>query len=96
MIVSLISMPVPQRPKLYHIVHVDRLASIAEHGLLSDADVLRLGLPGTSIGISNIKKRRLQELVLESHPDLHVGECVPFNFCPRSVMLYLLHMANRS
>jgi hypothetical protein len=24
-----------------------------------------------------------------------VGDCVPFYFCPRSVMLYLLHKANR-
>ena len=49
---------------------------------------------GTSIGISNIKDRRLQQSRLRSHPDLFVGDCVPFYFCPRSVMLYLLHRAN--
>ena len=36
----------------------------------------------------------LKELTLTSHPDLHVGDCVPFYFCPRSIMLYVIHMAN--
>ena len=35
-----------------------------------------------------------EELTLDSHPDLYVGNCVPFYFCPRSVMLYVLHMGN--
>ena len=25
---------------------------------------------------------------------VHVGKCVPFYFCPRSIMLYILHMGN--
>ncbi len=28
------------------------------------------------------------------HPGTKVGDYVPFNYCPRSVMLYLLHMGN--
>ncbi|MFC4487877.1 DUF4433 domain-containing protein, partial [Tepidiphilus baoligensis] len=48
---------------------------------------------GTTIGMSSIKQRRLT-LSLNSHPDLHVGDCVPFYFCPRSVMLYLIHQGN--
>jgi hypothetical protein len=44
--------------------------------------------------MSSIKLRRLHELRLTSHPDLKVGGCVPFYFCPRSVMLYLIHQAN--
>ncbi len=48
---------------------------------------------GTSIGISSIKQRRLSR-TLTSHPGLYVGECVPFYFCPRSVMLYVIHMGN--
>jgi hypothetical protein len=44
--------------------------------------------------MDNIKKRRLNELTLVSHADLHVGDCVPFYFCPRSIMLYLIHQAN--
>ena len=87
-------MPVPARPKIYHICHVDRLPSIVAGGLLSDAEVQRLAPPGTVIGMSNIKQRRLTELRLDSHPGLYVGQCAPFYFCPRSVMLYLIHQAN--
>jgi len=42
---------VPARPKLYHIVHVNRLASIVADGCLwCDAEVLRRTSPGTGIG----------------------------------------------
>ena len=85
----------PARPKLYHIVHVDRLPSIVGDGCLwSDAQVQRRAPPGTTIGMSVIKQRRLSELTLNSHPNLYVGDCVPFYFCPRSVMLYLIYQGN--
>jgi hypothetical protein len=41
-----------------------------------------------------IKERRRTELTLASHPGLHVGDCVPFYFCPRSIMLYLIYQGN--
>lgn len=86
---------VPAQPKLYHIVHVDRLPSIIQsNGLLCDAVMAAYPGNGTTIGMGGIKHRRLHELTLTSHPDLHVGDCVPFYFCPRSIMLYLLHCAN--
>ena len=44
--------------------------------------------------MNQIKERRLKELTLSSHPGLHVGDCVPFYFCPRSIMLYLIYRAN--
>ena len=44
--------------------------------------------------MTGIKQRRLTELTLSSHPGLHVGDCVPFYFCPRSVMLYLIYQGN--
>lgn len=88
-------MPMPAQPKIYHICHVDRLPSILScNGLFSDAKVLEQALPGTVVGMSNIKQRRLTELRLDSHPTLFVGQCVPFYFCPRSVMLYLIHRRN--
>ena len=89
-------MPPPVEPKIYHIVHVDRLASIVADGALwSDAEVQHRAPPGTIIGMSDIKRRRLTK-TLDSHPDLCVGDCVPFYFCPRSVMLYVIAMANHS
>lgn len=83
-------MPAPANPKIYHIVHVDKLASIAADGCLwSDVQLENMNAPGTVIGMSHIKERRKAKL-LPSHPDLRVGECVPFYFCPRSVMLYMM------
>ena len=84
-------MLIPTEPKIYHIVHVDRLPSIiADEYLWSDAEARKRKLGGTAIGMTKIKERRLNELRLNSHPDRFVGDCVPFYFCPRSVMLYLI------
>jgi hypothetical protein len=87
--------PVPAQPKIYHITHVDNLAAIAtERSLLSDAAMLERDGPSVTIGMSAIKKRRVEEIVVSCHPGTKVGDYVPFYFCPRSVMLYLLHRAN--
>ena len=89
-------MPVPYSPKIYHIVHVDRLPSIINDGYLwCDAEISRRypqGV-GTNIGMENIKRGRMGKS-LNSHSDLHVGDCVPFYFSPRSVMLYVIYMGN--
>ncbi|NQV33169.1 MAG: DUF4433 domain-containing protein, partial [Phycisphaeraceae bacterium] len=88
-------MPAPNRPKIYHIVNVDKLPSIVAAGRLwCDAQIVRGSATGTVIGMNHIKQRRLNELTLESHSDLHVGDCVPFYFCSRSVMLYLIYQRN--
>jgi len=88
-------MTVPIQPKIYHIVHVDRLQSIIADGCLwCEAEVLRRTPPGTTIGMNSIKQRRLKELTLTCYPQLCVGDCVPFYFCPRSVMLYLIAQRN--
>lgn len=85
---------VPKNPKIVHIVHVDRLPSVIEEGQLwCDAEVAERPLAGTTIGIGEIKQRRMSRPLM-SHPTLKVGECVPFYFWPRSVMLYLIHRAN--
>ena len=87
--------PIPAEPKIYHIVHVDRLPSIVADGFLwCDAEIVRRAPAGTTIGMNAIKQRRLKELTLTSHPGLYVGECVPFYFCTRSIMLYLIYQGN--
>lgn len=89
-------MPRPAKPRIYHIVHVDRLPSIVADGyLLADSVMASRAGTGTVIGMSTIKQRRLIN-ELESHPGLRVGQCVPFYFCPRSIMLYILHQANHA
>ena len=87
-------MPVPESPKIYHIVHWDRLPSIVDDkGLFCDSIMMGRQSEGTAIGMSNIKERRLW-LQMPCYPDTRVGEYVPFYFCPRSVMLYLIYRAN--
>jgi len=83
----------PQAPKIYHIVHVDKLAAIAEAGLFSDAAIRRANPGGTVIGMNSIKDRRLS-LPVSCHQGTFVGDYVPFYFCSRSIMLYVIHCAN--
>ena len=73
---------------------MDNLPSIiADSGLVSDAAMIARGGPAAAIGMSAIKRRRLQ-LPLDCHPGDCVGDYVPFYFCPRSIMLYLISCAN--
>ena len=82
----------PERPKLYHIVHLDRLKSIVDDGhLFCDSKIGQGAVLGTSIGMPKLKRRR-SEKKLNSYPDVCVGDCVPFYFCPRSVMLYVIEV----
>ena len=84
----------PDRPSIYHITHVDNLPSILVWGgLWSDAAMIARGGPAASIGMSSIKQRRIS-LSVKCYPGDHVGDYVPFYFCPRSIMLYLLYRAN--
>ncbi len=87
-------MPVHAQPKIYHILHVDRLASVVADGfLICDAHMNGRSHIGSTIGMSGIKQRRLT-LPIGCHAGLHVGDCVPFYFCPRSIMLFLIQRAN--
>jgi hypothetical protein len=84
----------PATQKIYHIVNVDRLGSIVDDGAIwCDRRIIANPRPGTTIGMGQIKERRLQ-LPVKCWPGDCVGDYVPFYFCPRSVMLYVLHMAN--
>ena len=82
------------RPKIYHITHLRNLRGISDAEVLwSDATRIERSLGTELIGMHSIKHRRL-ELEVSCHPGTKVGEYVPFYFCPRSVMLYILHMGN--
>ena len=84
----------PQNPKLYHITHVDNLQCIITDGkLLSEAAINAKGGTKRSIGMYAIKERRL-ELSVGCYPDTKVSDYVPFYFCPRSIMLFMIHRAN--
>lgn len=86
---------IPSSPKIFHITHLDNLKSIASsRQLISDAKRIQSGLSCSLVGMSTIKKRRLEEIEVSCHSGTTVGEYVPFYFCPRSIMLYILHRGN--
>lgn len=86
---------VPANPKIYHITHLDNLPEILTSGvLLSDAQRVTRGLSCEIVGLPKIKQRRLEEIEVGCNPGTRVGQYVPFYFCPRSIMLYILHMGN--
>jgi hypothetical protein len=87
--------PAPSIPKIYHITHIDNLPSIATSAeLVSDANRIANDLSCSLVGMSTIKQRRLKEIKVACHPETMVGQYVPFYFCPRSIMLYILHRGN--
>jgi hypothetical protein len=81
---------VPPNPQIFHITHVENLPSIVAHGCLwSDAQRIARNLVTTNIGYSHIKQRRLNRPVPVGARG-KLGDYVPFNFCARSVMLYVV------
>lgn len=86
--------PVEDR-RIFHITHVDNLPAILADGCLwSDFQMVKRSNTRTVIGFDTIKKRRLEELPVKCRPKTFVGQYVPFYFCPRSPMLYVIHKGN--
>lgn len=84
----------PAKPCIYHITHVNNLSHIIQDGgLWADAEIISQGKKPSVIGISTIKQRRLK-LPVKCYPGDYVGQYVPFYFCPRSIMLYLIYCGN--
>lgn len=84
----------PNSPKIYHIVNVDKLPSIISDGrLFCDSTMAQRAPAGTTIGMGSIKQRRLA-LPVKCYSGAVVGDFVPFYYCPRSVMLYVIHRAS--
>jgi len=79
---------------IYHITHVNNLPDIITAGCLwSDRRVQEQGVD-TVIGFDHIKRRRLEKVEVGCHQGTMVGDYVPFYFCPRSVMLYVIDRRN--
>lgn len=84
-------MSTPQDPPIYHITHVDNLAGIlAEGGLWCDSERISRALATTNIAHEHIKSRRRTRVVRVAAGGV-LSDYVPFNFCPRSVMLYAVN-----
>lgn len=75
---------------VYHITHADNLVNIVREGRLwCDAQRIARSLANTNIGYSHIKARCMRHPVSVAAGGT-LGNYVPFNFCPRSVMLYVV------
>jgi hypothetical protein len=86
---------IPAQPKIYHITHIENLPRIITDGhLRSDATIAARRGPAVVIGMSEIKRRRIEELEVKCHRGTKVGDYVPFYLCPRSIMLFVLHCDN--
>lgn len=80
---------------IYHITHWENLAGMITAGRLwSDAQRRNRGFVCQNVGYNHIKDRRMRRPVT-CHAGTTLGEYVPFNFCPRSVMLYVLHRGHQ-
>lgn len=88
-------MPVPDQPKIFHIVHIDNLASIVKDGCLWPDAVMVKRQDAAVIGNNEIKADRLR-LPVDCHAGTFVGDYVPFYLCPRSVMLYVISKRNHA
>jgi len=73
---------------IYHITHVDNLASIVRAGcLVADSERIARGMDVRIVGHRHIKDRRMRRTVDVAAGGV-LGDYVPFYFCPRSVMLH--------
>lgn len=76
---------------VYHITHIGNLRGIVGSGrLLADSGIRAAGLAPTNIAHGHIKDRRARSVV-SIPPHGVVADYVPFYFCPRSPMLYVVH-----
>ena len=79
---------------VYHFLHIDNLESVFSSGFLySDGYIRDHGMQNVCVGMNRLKDRRLT-IDIPQFPDLKVGYCVPFYFCVKSVMLYLIKRAD--
>jgi len=81
--------------RIYHITHIDTLPAIIADGCLwSDYEIRKRDNPRVVIGYCTIKHRRLERYRVSCHPQTFVGQYVPFYFCSRSPMLYVINKRN--
>lgn len=83
----------PDNILIYHITDVSNLSSIIQAGGLK-SDCAMADEPHTPIGYSHIKARRMKEIRVACRGNRFVGEFVPFYFCPRSPMLFVVNQGS--
>jgi hypothetical protein len=87
-------MPVnPAEIAIYHITDVANLPNILRVGGLK-SDCAMVNEAHTPIGYAHIKQRRMTAIRVPCRGNRFVGEFVPFYYCPRSPMLYVVNRGN--
>lgn len=82
-----------QPTPVVHFTHIDHLATVIEHGLLSDTSAQAAGVLTTEVGNVSIKDQRRQRPV-PLPPGGVVADYVPFYFAPRSPMMFAISRGN--
>lgn len=75
---------------IYHITDVENLSGILRDGGLRSDSAME-DRPHTVIGYEHIKHRRMKETRIPCCANRFVGEFVPFYYCPRSPMLFVIN-----
>lgn len=82
-----------QPTPIAHFTHVDHLATVIQHGLLSDTAARAAGVLTAEVGDLGIKDQRRQRAV-PLPPGGAVADYVPFYFAPRSPMMFAISRGN--
>jgi hypothetical protein len=76
---------------IYHITHIRNLAGILrDGGLWCDMESVKREISPVEIAYTDIKERRKRKVVPVAVRGV-LADYVPFYFCPRSPMLYVIH-----
>lgn len=86
-------MPRPAPVRVLHFTHIDHLAAVIKHGLLSDTAAQTRSLVSAEVGNRSIKARRRNRAV-PLPPGGVVADYAAFYFAPRSPMLYAIDRGN--
>jgi len=82
--------------RIYRITHIENLATILDQGgMWCGNETLARDLPFKSIGNTDLTSSRHQRVVRCAASGT-LNDYVPFYFCPRSVMLYLISKRHQS
>jgi len=84
--------PVPAQPKIYHILHIDKLAAVFASGaLFNDAVLQQQASAGTTIGIGENKKAQADSLSKQPPGFVCRRMCTLLFLPPLGNALYVLY-----
>ncbi len=79
----------PTPTQVFHFTHLEHVATVVQHGLLSDTAARERGVLRAEVGNHEIKSRRRERVVRLGAGGV-VADYVPFYYAPRSPMMYVI------